>query len=77
MLGAVLWVAAFILLAAAAVYALRRHAKAQSPNCVKSDEGAEDATSSVAHIERELQTLMQEVKRKVKKEQADGGYRDG
>lgn len=74
MLGTLLWIAGFILLASGVVYALRKRRTGQSTTYVKTDDNFDDNDFSQAHIEKELETLIQEVKRKLSNELADGGH---
>lgn len=68
-----LWIAGSILLAGALVYALRKRREDLSTTYVKTEENTNDNVSSQAEIEYELQTIIQDIKRKLKEELVGGG----
>lgn len=68
MLDTVLWAAGLIVLVGAVAYALRTRAAGQGRAYAKPEDHSENANTSVAHLEAELENLMREVKRKVKRE---------
>lgn len=73
MLNTMLWIAGSILLAGALVYVLRKRREDLSTTYVKTEENTNDNVSSQAEIEYELQTIIQDIKRKLKEELVGGG----
>lgn len=71
MLDTVLWVMGALVLAGVVLYALRRGSK--STTYVKPERNLKDGEATEADIEEDLQHLIHQVKRKLKKELADGG----
>lgn len=77
MLDTVLWAAGLIVLAGAVAYALHTRATGQRAAYAKPDDHAENADTSVARLEAELEDLIREVKCKVNREWKRDNAGDG